>query len=135
MPRHRRPAKDLIEQRERALASAPSLAEVLRGTLRRRYIRCGKPGCHCEKGRGHGPFLYLSVTVGVGRTVQITIGPEDREIALRYVRNYRRLQRVLEKVSKINRELLRQREPMTPRVKRKTVASEHQRRRKKKKKM
>jgi hypothetical protein len=134
MRKRRRSAKNLIEQRERAIRSAPSLAEVLRGTLQRRYVRCGKPGCHCEKGRGHGPFLYLSVTVGVGRTVQITIGPDDREIAQQYVRNYRLLQRALEKVSEINRELLRQREHMNPRVKRKAVASRHRRRRKKKKK-
>ena len=91
------------------MASAPSLDEVMRGTLRERFVRCGRPGCHCQEGKGHGPFLYLSVTLGVGKTVQITIAPKDRAIARRYVRNYQRLQRMLEKVSEINRESLRQR--------------------------
>ena len=28
---------------------------VLRGSLIERYKRCGKPGCKCAKGKGHGP--------------------------------------------------------------------------------
>ena len=101
--------KRLLDRRLDASLQAPDLAEVLRGTLRRRYVRCGKPGCHCREGRGHGPFLYLSVTLGVGRTQQITIAPEDYATARQYVRNYNRLWQVLERISAINREMLRQR--------------------------
>ena len=99
----------LVERRGRAAAKAPNLAEVLRGTLRRRYIRCGKPTCHCQEGRGHGPFLYLCVSLGVGKVEQITIPPDEAGIARRFVRNYQRLHRVLEAISSINRQLLRQR--------------------------
>lgn len=99
----------LLKQRTRVAGKAPQWGEILRGTLLRRYIRCGKPGCHCRKGRGHGPFLYLSVTLGVGRTRQITIAPADYAVALRYVRNYGRMQRVLEAISTLNRKLLHDR--------------------------
>lgn len=93
----------------RVAAGAPNLAEVLRGSLRRRFVRCGKTGCHCRKGRGHGPFLYLSVSLGVGRTAQITI-PGDLELpARRYVANFARASQILEVISTINRELFRQR--------------------------
>jgi hypothetical protein len=23
-----------------------------------KYVKCGKPGCRCAAGQGHGPFLY-----------------------------------------------------------------------------
>ena len=99
----------LLKQRTRVAGKAPHWDEILRGTIQRRYIRCGKPGCHCRKGRGHGPFLYLSVTLGVGRTRQITIAPADYAVALRYVRNYGRMQKVLEAISTLNRKLLHDR--------------------------
>jgi hypothetical protein len=26
-----------------------------------RFVRCGRPNCHCAKGQGHGPYTYLIV--------------------------------------------------------------------------
>jgi hypothetical protein len=49
------------------------------------------------------------VTLGVGRTRQITIAPADYAVALRYVRNYSRMQKVLEAISTLNRKLLHER--------------------------
>lgn len=102
-------AAKLLRKRDREAREAPRLAHLLRGTLRRRFVRCGKPTCHCREGRGHGPFLYLSVTLGIGRTEQITIDPDDYPLVLQYLRNYGRLQRIVEKVGAVNRELLRRR--------------------------
>ena len=53
--------------------------------------------------------MYLTVTLGVGRSQQITIAPEDHETAQRFVENYSRLKDLIEEVSSINRELLRAR--------------------------
>ena len=122
-----RSADKLLKRRDRAVASVPNLAEVLRGTLRERYVRCGKPGCHCQKGKGHGPFLYLSVSVGAGKTVQITIAFEDRGLAERYVRNYQRLQKLLEEVSDLNRELFHQRLLGKPQVQREELSARRSR--------
>lgn len=91
------------------MTKAPPLAKTLRGSLRRRYVRCGKAGCRCAKGRGHGPIIYLSVTLKGGKTKQITVAKEDYEIALELVRNYKRLSQLIEKVSAINRQLLSER--------------------------
>lgn len=104
--RRDRRARKLLERRSRSVRALPQLTEVLRGSLRERYIRCGKPGCHCQEGLGHGPITYLSVSLGVGTNQQITIAPEDRAVADRLVRNYRRVQDALEGVATINRELL-----------------------------
>ena len=112
----KRDMRRLLERRQRAAQKAPELTEVLRGTLRERYVRCGKPGCHCRKGQGHGPVRYLSVSLGVGQTRQITIAADDYVLAWQYVDNYQRLWRLLETISTINRELLRQRQlPRPPR--------------------
>lgn len=99
----------LISDAQLLAAKTPLLSDVMRGTLRRRYVRCGKAGCHCQKGRGHGPIIYLSVTLKGGKTQQITIAKEDYDTALRYVQNYQRLWRLLEKISTINRQLLSER--------------------------
>ena len=29
------------------------------GYLTSQYVRCGKPGCRCRRGRPHGPYHYL----------------------------------------------------------------------------
>jgi len=82
-----RRARKLLERRERSVQRLPKLIEILRGTLAERHVRCGNPVCHCRKGPGHGPISYLSVSLGVGRTQQITIAAADRPLAERLLRN------------------------------------------------
>jgi hypothetical protein len=122
----------LLQRRAFLTSKVPALAEVLRGTLQRRYIRCGKPGCHCNKGQGHGPFFYLSVTLGVGRVEQITVALEDIPIAQRFIGNYKKILKLIDKVSKINRKLLRQRMLQEPTAKRMSLSLKNRNRRAKK---
>ena len=53
MEKTRQRSESLRARRTQAIAQMPDLSEVIRGTLRRRYVRCGKPGCHCARGQGH----------------------------------------------------------------------------------
>ncbi len=108
MERTRQRSESLRARRAQAIAQMPDLSEVIRGTLRRRYVRCGKPGCHCKRSRGHGPMAYLSVTED-GRTRQISVPPETYALAKLYVRNYAQLWRLVETISKTNRALLQER--------------------------
>ncbi len=55
---HRRTA----ETPQRSPAPIASAQAILRGSLIERYKRCGKPGCKCADGAGHGPKYYLSVS-------------------------------------------------------------------------
>src|SRR5712691_1768519 len=41
---------------------------LLFGTLSETYRTCGRPGCHCQQGRKHGPHLYVSFRGPDGRT-------------------------------------------------------------------
>ena len=36
-----------------------TIAPELCGFIRTRYVRCGKPGCKCSTGEGHGPYYHL----------------------------------------------------------------------------
>ena len=99
------------------LVGTPALAETIRGTVGVRHVRCGKKTCHCGEGDRHGPVYYLSVSLGPGRTKQITLTHETYELARRYSENYASLHRILEEVSALNRELLEEQGQATRRQK------------------
>src|SRR6266581_4353753 len=88
MSEHQSESKRLLKLREQEASSLPPLSEMVRGSLLTRYRRCGNPTCHCARDQGHGPAHYLQVT-------------------RRWVENYQRWWDALEKVSEVNRRLLR----------------------------
>jgi len=97
-----------LRQRKQGLAKLlPSVTEILRGSLVERYVTCGNPSCKCARGERHGPIWYLTVTLGKGRTTGGII-PEEKVAEVRgWIANYHNLREHLEKISDINRELLR----------------------------
>jgi hypothetical protein len=101
----------LLRRRRRSLArKLQDVESILRGSLIERYKRCGKPGCRCADGRGHGPKYYLSISRS-GDTPQMEYVPQafcDQVAA--YLDNYRRIREILDQITEINRELLRRRE-------------------------
>lgn len=100
----------LRQRRKRLVGRLPPLESVLPGSLIERYKRCGKPGCKCAQGAGHGPKYYLSVSRS-GSTPQMDYVPcEYQQQVLEYVENYRQARDVLKQICAINRELLRRRE-------------------------
>ena len=99
----------LRKRRQALLRQLPPLKAVLRGSLIERYKRCGKPGCKCARGPGHGPKYYLSVSFP-GLRPQIDYVPQESYAqASEFLANYRRVRQILEEICEINRELLRRR--------------------------
>jgi hypothetical protein len=97
-----------LQERRRGLAKLlPPAEEVLRGSLVERYVTCGNPSCKCARGERHGPIWYLTITLGPGRTTSAVVPPELLEQVRRWIENYRKVKGDLEKISEINRELLR----------------------------
>ena len=72
-----------------------------------RYVTCGNPCCKCAKGERHGPLWYLTVTLGRGRTTGGIIRTETVDQVRGWIENYHTVKDHLEKISEINRELLR----------------------------
>jgi hypothetical protein len=103
----RLPTLALRKRRDSLSRILPPLRDVLRGSLSERYLTCGKPDCRCARGERHGPIWYLSVSLDQthrrGTTVPAAQLPEVR----RGIESYHRVKEHLEKISEINRELLR----------------------------
>ena len=102
------PKQALFLRREQIVQQLPPLAEVVRGSLIERRLRCGKPNCHCAKEEGHR-LWYLTVSFARGRTEQITVPEAWVPHVQKWLENYHHWWMTLEEVSAINRELLRKR--------------------------
>jgi hypothetical protein len=97
-----------LRQRRQGLATQlPPVTETLRGSLVERYVTCGNPACKCAKGERHGPVWYLTVTLGPGKTTGGIVASDKLEQVRGWVQNYQKVKEHLEKISEINRELLR----------------------------
>jgi hypothetical protein len=103
-------AATLRRRRKTLLRQLPPLQAVLRGSLIQRYKRCGKPGCKCADGPGHGPKYYLSVSKPGSRPLMDYIPQDLKQKAEEYLANYRKVKIILEELCEISRELLRRRE-------------------------
>ena len=102
----------LRKRRQSLLRKLPPLDAVLRGSLIERYKRCGKPGCKCADGPGHGPKYYLSVSFPGERPQMDYVPQENLEATRALVANFHEVRTTLEEVCAINRELLRRREAL-----------------------
>ena len=102
----------LRRRRQALLRQLPPLDAILRGSLIERYKRCGKPGCKCAQGPGHGPKYYLSVSFPGERPQMDYVPQEDLAATRTLVENFHQVRAALEEVCAINRELLRRRETL-----------------------
>ena len=106
------PAATLRKRRNALVRQLPPLKSILRGSLIERYKRCGKPGCKCADGPGHGPKYYLSVSYPGLRPQMDYVPQKSHDQIAEFLANYQRVREILEAVSEINRELLRRREAL-----------------------
>src|SRR2546426_11062390 len=97
----------LRHRRQGLVKLLPPAEEILRGSLIERYVTCGNPNCKCARGERHGPVWYLTVTLGPGRTTGTIVPLHLLERVRRWIDNFHKLKEHLEKISDINRELLR----------------------------
>src|SRR5580658_5543779 len=107
--------KDKIAQltasRKQLLQQMPDLSAVLPGSLLSRMVRCNKPGCRfCEKdkGKGHGPILILSVSLGDRQVRQIPVPGEMKKEVEDSLRAFAQTQKLLKQIAGLNLELLKE---------------------------
>ena len=102
----------LIASRDKLVQQIPDPSAILPGSLLSRMVRCNKPGCRfCEKGKGkgHGPILILSVSLGDRRVRQIPVPDEMKREVEDSLRAFAQTQDLLKQIAGINLELLRER--------------------------
>jgi hypothetical protein len=87
--------------------------DALHASFLERFLKCGRPNCHCRSGDPHGPFFYLSRCLPQ-RQMRTLLLKEPSQIlqARQGVAAYQRLLESLDQLSWINWELLRRGEPL-----------------------
>ena len=86
--------------------------KILRGSVVESYKKCGKPGCKCATGTGHGPKSILTVNFPKKKPEQVYITKEYVDQVKEYVFNFQSVKDILEQLSEINRELLKRKEEL-----------------------
>jgi len=104
-------ARVLRTRRKKLIERLPPFEQLLRGSVIERYKRCGKAGCHCQEGRGHGPKFYLSVSYPKSRPKMVYVPGRYLEPVRESLARYAGVGESLKEICAINLELLRRREP------------------------
>ena len=94
----------LAEQRS-LVASLLRLRAQVAGSLFVRYGQCGKPGCACRAGRGHGPYYVLSRRQR-GRSTFDYLDAAAARRAREGVARHRRFQQGLRRLRRLNLSLV-----------------------------
>lgn len=103
------PRNPLLHARDAAIAKLPAWTNVVRGSLARYYLTCGKKSCRCHlsKGNRHGPYWYVSVPIGKGRNKSYLLAPSQVSDAKASTAAYKKLWEGLCRISNLNLALLR----------------------------
>ncbi len=106
----------LRQRKARLLRSFRLPPQILHASLIERFMKCGKPNCHCHRsGPKHGPFFYLNRCFTKGQMQSLLLkSPDQVDQARQSLAAYARVQGVLDQISQINHELLRRGEPLAP---------------------
>jgi len=99
---------ELVYKRTRLLEEMSSLTKVLHGSWIERYSVCTRKGCRCHQGARHGPRYYV-VVHEEGRQRQRYIPLSQVPAALEGIEQHRRLQSIVEEITRINLELIKER--------------------------
>ncbi len=95
----------LEAQRDALLAELRGLGNLMRGTVVRTGVKCGRPGCACAQGAKHEK-LHFSVNLE-GRTHGCYLGPEREARVAPLLAEYQRAWRLINALTAVNLALLR----------------------------
>ncbi len=86
--------------------------KIIRGSITESYKKCGKPGCKCENGIGHGPKYSMTINFPKQKPEHDYIPLDSITQVKEYVANYHQFKEIVEQICVINREILKQREEL-----------------------
>lgn len=105
--------KELKEKRLLLINKINALeGKILRGSIIESYKKCGKPGCKCEQGKGHGPKYSMTINFPKRRPENDYIRLEHITQVKEYVDNYHQLKYLIEQICVINRIIVKRREEL-----------------------
>lgn len=93
-----------LQQDYQALQRALSqLGYFRRGTLLKRLMPCGKPGCACQASppRLHGPYYQWTRKVD-GKTVTVRLTPEQADLLAAWIATGREMERIIAEMERLS---------------------------------
>lgn len=97
-------SRDADAQRYESLKRAVAdVGLIRRGSLVRRFMPCGRPGCRCQLGPPHlhGPYYQWTRKVR-GTTVTVRLRPEEATLLADWIENGRRLDRIVGQLERVS---------------------------------
>lgn len=94
----------LENQRDALIKELRAVGNLMRGTLVKTKVRCGRKGCICEAGEKHEK-IHLSVNLH-GRTKGCYVGAREDAVA-GMIREYQRARHIIEQITEVNLALIR----------------------------
>ena len=105
--------KELKQNRQVLIGQLAAFeGKILRGSLIESYKKCGKPGCKCATGTGHGPKHSMTVNFPKRKPENDYIPLEYVVQVKEYIANYQRFKEIIEQICMINREIIKRREEL-----------------------
>jgi len=88
-------------------------SDLLRASCVEQFLTCGKAACACHQGQKHGPYVYLTLCLAVGRVRKFLLKtPTQKDQARAGAAAYSQFQEGIEELSQLNAELLRRGESL-----------------------
>ena|SRR3990167_4421453 len=100
-------AKGLLRNRRRTFKILRVNSRIIKGSPVSLARECGHPNCRCRKGKKH-VSLYLSRSIK-GRTTMTYIPHRYEDAVKEGVAEYKRILRVLDELSEVNLEAIKER--------------------------
>jgi len=103
----------------RLMEQAQALGYFLKASVVRRRFRCGKAGCRCGRGYLHQDLIVTRRVAGISQTIRVRQGRETE--ALVWLENWRRLKKILSRLTDVEMRILRMPVPEAEAQARKTA--------------
>lgn len=94
---------DLQQRYQQLKGDLARIGYFRRGSLLKRFMPCGKPGCACKSSppRLHGPYYQWTRKIG-GKTVTVLFTREQADLLAGWIAAGRQLNRVIEQMERLS---------------------------------
>jgi hypothetical protein len=101
--------KQVRQQRRNIASNMGAEGDILKASLIERFTVCRRAGCHCMKGKKHGPYLYASVFDGK-QSRQVYVPQSMHSEVRKWVQNAQDVSETVSKLSNLSVNLIRLRQ-------------------------
>lgn len=107
-PRQEQALQRCEQEYQEVKAQIDTLGYLLQGSLRERWMTCGKQGCHCYENPSarHGPYYQWS-WAEKGKTRSVYLNADQAELCREWIHNNHELERLLKRLRAVSLRIAR----------------------------